>query len=252
MTLMELLRTLLAGLAGLALLQWLLSRSVRAVETSFKPLSGDLTDVMVYHRSLFTLRSRDVQITWLALGCGAVGVALALASSRGWVWLALLGLVAALGWDLWTWERAAVSTRLVSWRRGWRRSIRQVPISQIREVHLVERPAADWLGPLAGPLGQVYVALELREGGVAKLPRTSALASRARVEDLANYIRMQVAIVEEDRTRKVNEKRREKLSELSPVDIAIRMRLKALKTSAPEVEADVGDTVADPQDSRGA
>lgn len=247
MSLFELLRTLAVGLAGLALLQWLLSRAVRAVETSFKPLSGDLTDVVVYHRSLFTLRSRDVQITWIALGCGAIGIALASASSLRWGWLALFGLLAATGWDLWTWERAAVSTRLVSWRRGWQRSTRQVPISQIREVHVVERPAAAWLGPLAAPLGQIYVALQLREGGVAKLPRTNALASRGRVEDLANYIRMQLAIVEEDRTRKHNEKRREKLAELSPVDIAIRMRLKALKGSTAESAEPAAEPAPDPR-----
>jgi hypothetical protein len=239
----------LIGMAVLVALAWLLLRVARAVALSFRPLSGDLTDSAVYHRSLFTLRTPDVQIAWVALACGALGYALSQAGSAQWLWLAAAGLLAAVGWDLWTWERAAASTRMVSWRRGWRRSTRQVPISRIRELHMVERPAARWLGPLAGPLGHCYIALQLREGGVAKLARTSVLASRGPVEDLANYVRLQMASVEEERARKRNDKRREAIAELTPVDIAIRMRLKALRTSpgGADEEADGGGIVEDDQ-----
>lgn len=222
------LEAVLVALVAAALLEVLVSRAVRAVLLSFKPLSGEQTDSVHYSRSIFTPGSRDAALVWLGLVLTALGAAGAWVGSGTWAWLALLGFALALGWDLWTWERVAVSTRTVSWRRGWRHSTRQLPISRVTDVHLVEKRLADNLGPLAQPLGTCYVALQLRDGGVAKLPRSGILASRSRVEDVANFVRMQLAIVQEERERSKNDKRREKIAELDPVDIAIRMRLRAL------------------------
>lgn len=220
------------ALAVLAGLTWLLTRAARAVALSFRPMSGELTDAAVYHRNFLNLQSADVQIIWVLLACGAIGAALARDGSPAWLWLSVVAMVGALGWELWTWERAAASTRMVTWQRGFRRSTRQVPISRIGELHLVERRGPAWLGPLAGRLGQCYIALQLREGSVAKLPRTGMLGGRSQVEDVANHIRLQMAGVEEERTRRRNDKRREAIAGLSPVDVAIRMRLRALRASA--------------------
>ena len=108
---MKPLLTLLVMLVLVTGVQRLLSRLIRAVLLSYAPLSGDHSDSVVYHRSLLTPGDVDNRVIWALITAGGVFTWLAVRGSGRWGWLAALALLGALAWDLWTWERAAVSVR---------------------------------------------------------------------------------------------------------------------------------------------
>jgi hypothetical protein len=206
-----------------------LARIVKTVLLSYEPLSGDQTDSAVMHRSLLTPGSADNHRLWAAL----LGAGLAFwAAWRLGVWWAAAGVVlvaAALAWDLWTWERAAVGVRRVSWRQGWQKSVRNVPVSQVREVELVEKPGWSALGPLADKLGACYLRLRLHTGDSLKLPRTSTLTGRNGLEDMANFLRMQMALADEEKQRLAKDQQRAAKPALSADDQALRRKLIELR-----------------------
>jgi hypothetical protein len=184
------------------------SRGVRAVLLAHQPLSGDHVDSKVYERSLATPDELDLVQVWTLLGAAGVAMWVGFGSVR---WLAFVGVVLwllALAMDLHSWQRVAASVKFVSWRRGWRKSARRLAIAQVREVHVVER-ASDWrIGSHPLPLTSCYVALVLRDGKAVKLPRTGTLfGGLDRVEDVANFVRTQLDIVNDMRRRAVAEKR---------------------------------------------
>lgn len=219
----ELVGTLVA-VAIAAALEVGAAKGLRALQLSVAPLSGDTLDSFLYERSLLT-PERDLLGVWTGLvAAGALGAA-AWSFGMGWLYaLALLAWLAALGWDLWTWERAAASVKYVSWRRGWKHSTRQVPVSHVTEVHVVEKPGL-------GPLGICCIALTLQDGKAVKLPRTAALGGLGRVEDVANFIRLQMQQVQEMRERRANEKRRERARRepRDPVERELRRKLVELR-----------------------
>jgi hypothetical protein len=202
--------SLLILLAAAAGLQRLLVRLVRTVLLSHSPLSGDQSDSVVYHRSLLTPGDPDNRIiVGLVAACGLC-VWLAIRHHAGWGWLAVLLLLGSVGWDLWTWERAAVSVRLVSWRRGWRKSVRRVPVSQVAEVVVTEKPHPWLKGELGTRLGSCYLRLQLRTGDALRLPRTSALTGATQLEDVANFLRLQMGAADEEKRRTAHERRRKR------------------------------------------
>ena len=209
---MGLLATLLISLALAALaigVERALVRLTQAVWLAYEPLCGEHTDSVVYHRSLWTPGQRDLS------GAAAALVASGLLLAAAWQWpsgllatAALALWLAALAWDLWRWERVAASVKFVSWRRGWRHSARRVAVSDLKEVNVVERSHA-WPGlPAWAQPSTCYVALSLRDGKLVKLPRTGALFGGARrVEALANFVRLQIDGVADNRRRAVADKR---------------------------------------------
>ena len=202
--------SLLVLLAAAAGVQRLLSRLARAVLLSYAPLSGDQSDSVVYHRSLLTPGDNDNRIIWALIAASGFSAWLAVRFSGGWAWLSFLALVGALAWDLWTWERAAVSVRRVSWRRGWKKSVRRVPVSQVAEVIVTEKPHPWLRGPLATRLGSCYLRLQLRTGDALRLPRTSALTGSTLLEDVANFLRMQMGAADEEKRRAASERKRKR------------------------------------------
>ena len=205
---MKPLLTLLVMLVLATGVQRILSRLVRAVLLSYAPLSGDHSDSVVYHRSLLTPGEMANRVTWALIAASGVFTWLALRGNGRWGWLALLALLGALAWDLWTWERAAVSVRRVSWRRGWRKSVRRVPVSQVAEVVVAEKPLP-WLGGLLGHrLGSCHLRLQLYTGDAVRLPRTSALTGATQLEDMANFLRLQMGAADEEKRRNAQERRR--------------------------------------------
>ncbi|WP_019561531.1 PH domain-containing protein [Caldimonas manganoxidans] len=197
----ELLVGMLAAVALAALLEVGVIKALRGVQLAASPLSGEGLDSFVYDRSLLTPQ-RDLAIVWAGLILAGVLGACAWVFDRPGLWVpAGLAWCAALGWDWWTWERAAASVKSVSWRRGWRHSTRRVPVSRVAEVHVVEKR---WLGPL----GTCYIALTLDDGKAVKLPHTATLGGLSRVEDVANFIRLQIQQVRELQQRRANERRR--------------------------------------------
>lgn len=202
--------SMLLGVAFAIALERLLLRMLRVAFLSYEPVSGEHTDSVVYHRDLLALTERDMQIVLALLVLAGLTGALA-AGHAGWpFWPALLLWLGALGWDAWTWERAAGSVKFVSWRRGWQHSARRVAVSDLQEVNVVVRrgDTARGIGRYLPPT--CYLALQMNDGKAAKLPRTGTwLGGEKRVEDFANFIRMQIAVVADLRRRAEAEKRSE-------------------------------------------
>ncbi|MCW7536667.1 hypothetical protein OOT46_02190 [Aquabacterium sp. A7-Y] len=218
---------LLACLGGALLLEWLVARGVRAVMLAAAPLSGEQIDSFTYERTPWTVGEPQLVWLWLALALAGAGVWGAWHFERPvLVALGLLAWAAGLGWDLWSWERVAASVKFVTWRRGWRQSARRVPISRLAEVSVHEKP-----GP--GPAGVCYLALVLDDGKVVKLPRCSSWGGLSRVEDVANFVRLQMQQVAELQQRAANERRRRTRPPADPLERELRQRLKALRQSRP-------------------
>ena len=210
-------------------------RGVRTVMLAREPLSGEHTDSLVYHRSLWALDRAD---GWAVLGLVAASGVIAAAALQSSAWLLVPAELIWLGsivWDLWTWERAAASVKFVSWRRGWQQSTRRVAVSELREFHVSERYPAGlpaWL-PAALRPGSCSLTLVLREGKAVKLPRTGTLfGGEAAIEGFANFVRMQMDVVADNRRRAAAEKRAAKRQgmELPPVHPATRIDPQALPT----------------------
>ena len=182
-------------------------RVVRAAWLAHEPLSGEHTDSVLYHRSLWTPGAPDVLGMLAALAASGVLITGSL-QWQGWLlYPALLLWLGALAWDLWSWERVAGSVKFVSWRRGWQQSARRVPVSELREVSVVERRPWKAL-PRWAQLPQCYLVLMLSDGKAVKLPRTGVLfGGEAQVEDFANFVRMQMDVVADNRRRAVADKR---------------------------------------------
>ncbi|MEW6099764.1 MAG: hypothetical protein AB1666_11320 [Pseudomonadota bacterium] len=217
----------LAGLAASLVLMMLMHtgvlRAVRAVVLAAQPLSGAHVDSCVYHRSSWTPGEQDLYPVWGAVAAAGTAVWAAVAFDWGWGWpLAVLAWGAAIGWDLWRWQRVACSVKFVTWRRGWRHSARRAPVARIKEVHVVEKR-------LLGPLGGCYVAFVLDDGKAVKLPRTVLPGGLGAVEDLANFVRLQMQQVEDVRRRIENERRRAGKPPLDPTEREIHARIKALR-----------------------
>lgn len=205
-----------------AVLEQGVAAGVRALLLSARPLSGEHSDSRVYQRQLCSPGELQLWPAWALLaGTGTALAGAASPSGSGWLWLvAVLGWLGALAWDLWVWERVAASVKFVTWRRGWRRGPRRVAVSDLREALVIEKP----IGPAWLPWrpSLAYLALVQRNGKALKLPRTgAAFGGAGRVEELANFVRLQMEQVDETRKRVAAEKRRGALEtmrdELRPV-----------------------------------
>ena len=230
----------LVGLLSVAvavLLQRGAVRGLRAVWLAHEPVSGDHTDSVVYHRSLWTPGEPQVLVAAGLLLASGLAAAAGL-QFQGWpLWSAGVLWLGAVAWDLWTWERVAASVKFVSWRRGWRQSARRVAVSDLSEVNVVERrPRASRIPVWARP-SACYLALVMRDGKAVKLPRTGALfGGEAEIERLANFVRMQMDVVADNRRRAAADKRsaaRRAMLEPVPVHPSNRIDPLALNRGGP-------------------
>ena len=226
--------TLILWLALVLGLFHVVVRGTRAVVLAAQPLSGADTDAVVYHRSLFTPGSREVGVIWalLLLSAGLWWAWAALDQPR-LEWPALLAFLAACGWEVWTWERVASSVKFVSWRRGWRQSTRRLPTAMVDQVSVAELTRRVRLGGLALTPAACRIELTMKDGAVVKLPTTAVLTSLGAVEQVANFVRMQVDVAQQAKREVEQERRHERLQEgkrpLSPQERALRKELLALR-----------------------
>jgi hypothetical protein len=196
-----------AGITAAVGLELGAARLLRAVLLAREPLSGEHIDSAVYHRSLWTPGQPELWPARIALAASGVLVAADLGGLAGWLMEpALLAWCGALAWDLWTWERVAASVKFVTWRRGWQRGARRVAVSELREVQVVQCPR-----PRSGP-GRLrpdaaHIVLRLADGS-ARLPATLAwFGGEAHLEEVANFVRMQMDVVADNRRRAAADKR---------------------------------------------
>lgn len=181
---------------------------LRAVLLAREPLSGEHIDSAVYHRSLWTPGQPALWPARLALAASGLLLAAGLLHAQWLTGPALLAWSGALMWDLWTWERVAASVKFVTWRRGWQRSPRRVAVSDLREVLIVQpRRPPSLLGPAWRPEAAQLV-LRLRDGSGAQLPATLTwFGGERRLEDIANFVRLQMDLVADNRRRAAADKR---------------------------------------------
>jgi len=197
-----------AGIATAVGMELGAARLLRAVLLAREPLSGEHIDSAVYHRSLWTPGQPELWPARVALGASGLFAAADLGGLAGWLMEpALLAWCAALAWDLWTWERVAASVKFVNWRRGWQRSARRVAVSELREVTVFQRPrprrGLHRLRPDAA-----HLVLRLADGSGARLPATLTwFGGEARLEEVANFVRMQMDLVADNRRRAAADKR---------------------------------------------
>ena len=200
----------LAGIVLAVALERGVLSAVRAMLLAYQPISGEHTDAVVYHRDISALGERDMQLVAALLMASGLLLAAAWQMHTWPLWPALLLWAAALGWDLWTWERAAGSVKFVAWRRGWQHSARRVAVSDLSEVNVVVRRPASFRVPAKLMPPACYLALTTADGKAVKLPRTGPwLGGETSVENLANFVRMQMAVVDDLRKRAAAEKRSE-------------------------------------------
>lgn len=222
----------LGGIAAAVALERAVLRGVRAAWLAYRPLSGEHTDSAVYHRSLWTPGEPDLLAVAALLVASGVLAAAGLAGSAVSLGLALLAWFAALALDLACWQRVAASVKFVSWRRGWRRSARRVAVSDVREVSVVERGAFGSRWSARAQPRTCYVALLLRNGKAVKLPRTGALfGGDAEIERFANFVRLQMDVVADNRRRAAADKRaalRRAMQPMAPAHPATKLDSSAL------------------------
>jgi len=197
-----------AGIATAVGTELAAARLLRAVLLAREPLSGEHIDSAVYHRSLYTPGQPELWPARIALGASGLLAGADLGGLAGWLMEpALLAWCAALAWDLWHWERVAASVKFVNWRRGWQRSARRVAVSELREVTVFQRPrprrGLHRLRPDAA-----HLVLRLADGSGARLPATLTwFGGEARLEEVANFVRMQMDLVADNRRRAAADKR---------------------------------------------
>lgn len=161
-----------------------------------------------YHRNPWAFDRGDLLAVLAALALSGGLAATALDHGADWLLPAALLWAGALGWDLWTWERVACSVESVSWRRGWRSPVRRAPVIGLRSVrvtrgHAWGRQIPGWLQP-----GSHRLVLELSDGMAVELPRTGDLfGGRASVEQVARFLRTQIAEVATHRRLAANDRR---------------------------------------------
>lgn len=221
-----------ACIAAAVALERAVQQGLRAAWLAHEPLSGEHTDSVVYHRSLWTPGEADLLgVAGLLALSGALAAA-SLFGGTGSLWLALPAWLAALALDLARWQRVAASVKFVSWRRGWRRSARRIAVSDLREVSVVERSAFGSRWPALARPRVGYVALLLRNGKAVKLPRNGALfGGDTEVERLANFVRLQMDMVADNRRRAAADKRaalRRAMQPMAPAHPATKLDGSAL------------------------
>ncbi|MGA0612220.1 hypothetical protein [Caldimonas sp. KR1-144] len=197
------------AMATAAATEQLAAAGLRALLLAQKPLSGEHLDSRLYHRQLLTPHEPQMLTLGALLASAGLAAVLGFAGAWPWLMLAVMLWMAALGWDMWHWERAAASVKFVAWRRGWQRSARRLAVTEIKEVHVVEKVGGwSWMPQSLRPTA-CYVALVRRDGSAVKLPRTGTwFGGLTRVENLANFVRMQIDIVSDTRKRVAADKRR--------------------------------------------
>lgn len=218
-------------IAGLAGAHHLIVMILRGTILIVRPLTGD-KDAVVYHRSIFTPGSHEVLALWaLLIASGAMW----------WIWLtldypslnapAIVIFGVSVGWELWTWERVAASTRYVAWRRGWQQGTRRVHIKSMRDVRVSEKQPGLVLGRWVHSACRLTVIL--RNGKTARLPTTSTLASLHEVEGTMDFLRLQLEEADKIRRRMAATARQAegsvKAAELSTEEQELRQRLATLR-----------------------
>jgi len=181
---------LACGVAGHAVS----SRVLKAVLWSWAPLATGEPESAAYERHVYHTSSRAM--LEVAAAAAASGFVLWLAVATGIGALAALALLAfagALGLDLLRWERVAVSANYLWFQRGWRSTVHQVAMENIRDLSVEESEGR--VLTLRRGKGSRLVRLKVRmkDRRVVALPKTDLATGAPSVQRVAEQLRLRLA-----------------------------------------------------------
>jgi hypothetical protein len=187
-----------------------ISRAVKAVLSSARPLASGEPEAFGYDRRVYhTAAPQMLAVIGVAL---AAGLLMWLAYITGWGWLGGLGLLVvlgAVGLDLWWWERVTASATYLWFQRGWAGHVHQLLIDNIAEITVDEAEVGGFTLRRGRRNVVCRLTLRLKDKSVVKLPKTDAYNSLADVEAVANHVRMRHQQAEDRRALSDAEKRAE-------------------------------------------
>ncbi len=171
------------GIAGHALL----SRAVKTVLWAWSPLATGEPEAATYERRVYhTADRRMTQLMAAAAGAGAV---FWLAFATGWLLLCALAFV-ALGavvlLDVLRWERVAVSAHNLWFQRGYRSTVHQVALENIRDLGVDESEARGFTLRHGRRSRVVRLTVRMKDKRLVALPKTDARGGSESVEAVAN------------------------------------------------------------------
>jgi hypothetical protein len=171
----------------------LLSRGVKAVLWSWAPLASGEPEAAAYERRVY--HSADVQMLQIVAAAAAVGIVawLGLLTASGWFWLAsVLAMAGVIGVDVLRWERVAVSGHNLWFQRGFRSTVHQVVLDNIRDLSVEESDAGGFTLRHGRRNRAVRLQVRMNDKRVIALPKTDAHSGRAAVDAVADFLRMRL------------------------------------------------------------
>jgi hypothetical protein len=206
------------GIAGHALL----ARAVKAVLWSFSPLASGEPEAATYERRVYHTADRPMlEIVGVA---AAAGLLLWLAVVIGWAWLwpvsfAVLG--AAVVLDIVRWERVAISAHNLWFQRGYRSTVHQVALENIRDLSVDESEAGGFTLRHGRRNRLVRLQVRMADKRVVALPKTDAVSGADAVEAVANHLRMRMSQLRDREAAKRNAQARDAPPADAPADAPV-------------------------------
>jgi hypothetical protein len=167
-----------------------IARSVKTVLGAARPLASGEPEACGYERHVYhTAAPQMLGVVGTALAAGLV-LWLAYVSGSGWLSaLGLLCVLAAVGIDLWWWERVTASASYLWFQRGLRGSVHQVLIDNIDDLSVDETEVGGFTLRHGRRNAVCRLTLRLNDKHRVALPKTDARKGFADVEAVANHVR---------------------------------------------------------------
>lgn len=171
----------------------LIARAVKAVLWAWAPLATGEPEAAAYERRVYhTADRRMLEIIGVAAGAGFV-MWLAMLLDLTLLWLAgVLVLGGAVLLDVLRWERVAVSGHNLWFQRGFRSTVRQVALENIRDVSVEESEAQGFTLRYGRRNRLVRLMVRMADKRGVALPKTDAHQGLDAVEAVANHLRLRL------------------------------------------------------------
>jgi hypothetical protein len=177
------------GVAGHAVL----SRLLKVVLWAWSPLATGEPEAATYERRVYHTAVRPMmEVVAAAAASGLLLWAAAVTGSR-LAWLAAFAAFAAtLLLDVLRWERVAISANNLWFQRGFRGTVHQVAVDNIRDLSVDESE----VGGLTLRHGRrnrvVRLSIRMADKRMVALPKTDGHSGQESVEAVANHLRMRL------------------------------------------------------------
>lgn len=243
MDLIKAILTLPMAVAGAMAGHVLAARAVKAVAWSVAPLAAGEPQAYVYERDVWrTAEPGALQVVAAAAAAGLVFWLAGLLQSWWMLALALLAWAGALGFDLLSWQRVAVSANNLWFQRGWGQKVHQVAFENIRDVAVEERDERGFTLRHGTRNRVCRLQVRMKDKRVVALPKTDAHTGLADVEEVANQLRQRLRHLEDREAIKRSQQRgsdtAREAAEAPPRDDAeLRRALRKLRANATAPDA---------------